>query len=1004
MEIIRQPTFAEPGNSKQYESEPLVIHRHEFEELPSALIVLVHGLGGRRYGEKATWGRIPEFLFEDFPMLDVGLYEYRTLFRRFKFWESIDLQQEAEVLSGVLREADDYDRIILSGHSMGGLLCMGAMCHLFTSNQPDQLKRIAGLLLMATPQTGSQRVPRPLTWFSKDFYALRPHGPFVQDIQRILANAFHLDENLSSPNKKTVPTWAVLGSSDFWVNKFSAVGALPEERCFPARGSHTSIVKPKKAESDSYRFIRKRIAICLSRVELETTGVPSDRIEDESIALDPCPAAGIMYDRKEALQTADEFFADPKRKVLLLHGFPGIGKTTLIANVIERYGDSFAGVFWKDCRLDQSTADLLFAHLNRYLTEYGETALQDIWNDPRPAALDNKISALIHALDRHAYLLVLDNFHLWLDSGFRIRDSAIRRLLQKISSTVHKAKILLISDHRGGLNDLFANLPTGTTVEEELLGIDGDDARKLLEECGLRVDDSEQLTTIVEYFSGNPGMLRIFGRLVANRHGDPISALTTFASAEPLTALLRDASSDLTENSRSALSQLSVFRVAPTQNELGDLAIDFESDCLPLVDRFLVALVDDTALLTVSPVIRDLVTQEIPPKTLPGLHRAAAEFFANRPLPDEPKSLNYIRPTLEEVYHRLQCGQETRAIEVLLPVLPSLLNLGYVDLAEQELETLEQRLPEMIAQHTQAIRALIHGRIHDMRGKYSEALKYFQTCARESEQAEDYKTLAEALYRIGKVWNAQSRFVLAEENFERCIRICDEHELAFPQASAQLSLAWSRRIRGAADQEIREAYENSLERAQVTGDLKTLVSAHRQLGFHLWDKFKEKDAASKHYTEALKIAKAQGFAKELGAVYSELGFFYDAWGETGKAEVECMRALDISRQIGDRYLRASANCNLAKVFETQEEWVDAIRTYEQSIEGFEETQNPSGEAYARLRLGSLLGRHHNSDGARINLSVALDLCEKNDLAELLGPVREEIEKIDRLAEVGQDDR
>ena len=212
------------------------------------------------------------------------------------------------------------------------------------------------------------------------------------------------------------------------------------------RGSHTSIVKPKKAESDPYRFIRKRIAICLSRAELETTGVPSDRIGAETIALDPCPAAGIMYDRKEALQTADEFFADAKRKVLLLHGFPGIGKTTLTANVIEKYGDSFAGVFYRDCTLEQSTADLLFAHLNRYLTEHGEAALQDIWNDPRPEALDNKINALIEALDRHAHLLVLDNFHQWMTSGFRIREPAIRRLLQKIFSTVHKAKILLISD------------------------------------------------------------------------------------------------------------------------------------------------------------------------------------------------------------------------------------------------------------------------------------------------------------------------------------------------------------------------------------------------------------------------------------------------------------------------------------------------------------------------------------------------------------------------------
>jgi pimeloyl-ACP methyl ester carboxylesterase len=83
-----------------------------------------------RYGPKATWGRIPYFLFEDFPELDVGLYEYHSLFRRLKFWESVAIEDEATSFADLLRQSN-YPEILLAGHSLGGLLCMAALRYFY---------------------------------------------------------------------------------------------------------------------------------------------------------------------------------------------------------------------------------------------------------------------------------------------------------------------------------------------------------------------------------------------------------------------------------------------------------------------------------------------------------------------------------------------------------------------------------------------------------------------------------------------------------------------------------------------------------------------------------------------------------------------------------------------------------------------------------------------------------------------------------------------------------
>jgi Alpha/beta hydrolase family len=291
--LCPQEEFAEPSDQVSLDEEPLVVHRRSAAS--NTLVILVHGLGGCRYGKNSTWGYFPKFLYEDKPELDVGLYEYRTLFRRAKFRESAPLPIEARIFAGILRDdLNDYKHLILIGHSMGGLLCMAAIAELLNTNQKEALKPIGGLLLMATPQTGSQRVPGLLSWFSRDFYALKPHGDFVTGIHRTFINSIVLEEGGRKPGYITIPTWAVLGASDFWVDKLSAGLGIPDLQTKTVRGSHTTVVKPQNKESGAYPFVRK----CVRQV---WTLIPPGRqqalngVWEGRIDLRPYPSARIKF-------------------------------------------------------------------------------------------------------------------------------------------------------------------------------------------------------------------------------------------------------------------------------------------------------------------------------------------------------------------------------------------------------------------------------------------------------------------------------------------------------------------------------------------------------------------------------------------------------------------------------------------------------------------------------------------------------------------------------------
>jgi len=265
VKTFKQQTFREPPLS-EVTDEPLVVHEQESRPDNDSLIIFVHGLGGKRYGAKSTWGNFPKFVFKDIPALDVGLYEYMTFIARWRFWKSIALEKEAEIFAQTIRdELGKYQTIILIGHSMGGLLCKALITELVDSKD---LPRIGGLFLMATPQLGSTRVPRFLR-ISNDGRVLKAHSQFVARVTEIFEDKIYLDENINAPDRAIIPTWAVLGASDFWVDELSAGIGLSSKRKKLVHGSHTEIVKPKKADSPAYKFVKENIRRCLNRYQYD---------------------------------------------------------------------------------------------------------------------------------------------------------------------------------------------------------------------------------------------------------------------------------------------------------------------------------------------------------------------------------------------------------------------------------------------------------------------------------------------------------------------------------------------------------------------------------------------------------------------------------------------------------------------------------------------------------------------------------------------------------------
>lgn len=268
MKRLVQEAYSYPENEAALSEEPLVIHQRAEVTRNDKLVVFVHGLGGWRYGDSGTWGQFPSFIFEDLPDTDVGMYQYRTASGRFFSSKSVSIDSEARVFADLIRDGlADYKSIVLVGHSMGGLLCKATVKALLDAGRRNALARVCGLILMATPQLGSLRMPGFLSALSHDVRALKPHSDLVLAIDRTFEDHIALDESIATLGKITIPTWAVEGVSDFWVDPLSSGIGLASSRRKVVRGSHTSIVKPSDKSADSYVWVKERISRAMRRYE-----------------------------------------------------------------------------------------------------------------------------------------------------------------------------------------------------------------------------------------------------------------------------------------------------------------------------------------------------------------------------------------------------------------------------------------------------------------------------------------------------------------------------------------------------------------------------------------------------------------------------------------------------------------------------------------------------------------------------------------------------------------
>jgi WD40 repeat protein len=210
----------------------------------------------------------------------------------------------------------------------------------------------------------------------------------------------------------------------------------------------------------------------------------------------------IFYGRLQELKTLEKWIVKDRCRLIEILAIGGMGKTALAVKLAQQMPAEFDFVVWRSLRNAPPLADFL-AEVIALISHQQEI---DLVVEPIV-----HISRLLHYLQEHRCLLILDNVESILLSGSPRRYLAgykgYGELLRRVGESVHQSCVLLTSREQVAEVASFAghNLPVRILP---LGGLSIEDGMAVLDDKGLLLE-SQEGEELVDLYGGNPLALKI---------------------------------------------------------------------------------------------------------------------------------------------------------------------------------------------------------------------------------------------------------------------------------------------------------------------------------------------------------------------------------------------------------------------------------------------------------------------------------------------------------------
>jgi WD40 repeat protein len=246
-----------------------------------------------------------------------------------------------------------------------------------------------------------------------------------------------------------------------------------------------------------------------------------------------------FFGRNEELETLENWIATEQCRLISILGMGGMGKSTLVVKLAERFGNhpEFKFIIWRSLR-NAPRIEALLADLIQVLSKQAETEIG------LPKDLGSRLTRLMHYLRQFRCLLILDNGETILQSGTRV--GAYREgyegygeLWRQVGELRHQSCVILTSREKPQEITLLEgdNLPVRSWL---LSGLNAAAGQALIAETGAIARSSSDWVALVEHFAGNPLALKIVAVAIEDLFGGSLSEFIAYTQQNQISLVFDD--------------------------------------------------------------------------------------------------------------------------------------------------------------------------------------------------------------------------------------------------------------------------------------------------------------------------------------------------------------------------------------------------------------------------------------------------------------------------------
>lgn len=397
------------------------------------------------------------------------------------------------------------------------------------------------------------------------------------------------------------------------------------------------------------------------------------RPESRIVEWGEAPDSSQFYKREIQLAILEHWMVQDRCRLVAIVGIGGIGKTAIAARFARQFVDQFDVVIWRSLQQAPPILNLLTEIINTIGVKYNTKRVASFSLQP-----DELIRQLLKQFRAVRCLIIFDQVEAVLSSGElagSYQSEDYRRLFDYLGQAQHQSSVLLTS------REIPANVRTlsGATTPVRLLRLDPcsiEEGEAILTDKGLSVlSQRSQLQTLMEWYQGNPFMLKCVASLICDLYDRDIAA---FLAEE---ALLFNDIRDLIAQQLDRLSLLE-WRIMTwlATHQTPQTMIQLQTEFLPSVSR--VQLRDALSSLDRRSLIEKIL-----------IDTTAQESHGSLSYVQQPVVKEYVLECLND-----QTAQETDQVQELASVTSAIAFNENGTIGSPKVLTLPERSSKSMAQ------------------------------------------------------------------------------------------------------------------------------------------------------------------------------------------------------------------------------------------------------------------------------------------------------------------